>query len=345
MHHWLIESRDQFQSEICNFLWRQWSALGIAGVTVSDDPRIIDPEALLLFSLSVCRFESRLFDEILDWLTVNGQYINVQRLKQIQRQYQFASGSQLSAVAQLSAKNAKYKLKWSGLIGKHITNPPEPLFYDSQGVPLPIPPDEESNPEFLAHGMKRGSIRLRGHSKSFDPRHPACLLLRLRALIGMHARAEILCLLASTDSLRPAEAARQTCYYQKTIQTALLEMAQSGAVWVRTKAKAKYYSLTPGLLDTLLRPNQESAQWTHWPSLFKVFETIWLRLRELSPQNLEPLLLASELQQVFIAAGKNGYDADLHEINFNEHLATEDIAQTFRAQLKTLIQILNPKAL
>ncbi|MFC1766551.1 hypothetical protein ACFL6U_31290, partial [Planctomycetota bacterium] len=318
MHHWLIDSRDQFQSEIFDFLWQQWNTLGLAGVSEANDKRIIDPETLLLFSLSVCRFEPRLFDEILDWLHKNGHFINVQRLKQIQRKYCFACDSQLNAVAQFLAKNAKYKLKWSGLIGKHITHPPEPLFYDNQGAPLPLPADQDTCPEFLAHGLKRGSIRLRGKSKSFDPQNAACLLLRLRALIGMHARAEILCLLASVDTLRPTEAARQTCYYQKTIQTALLEMAQSGAVWVRTEAKAKHYSLTPGILDSLLTPNHHPTHWLHWPSILKAIETVWLRLRELSQQNYEPLLLASELHQILVKAGKQNYDASLHEINFNQ---------------------------
>ena len=69
---------------------------------------------------------------------------------------------------------------------------------------------------------------MRGYSQAFDVQNPACLLIRLRALLGINARAEILCLLASAQEMHPSEAARMTGYYQKTIQTTLVEMAQSG---------------------------------------------------------------------------------------------------------------------
>ncbi|MCX5726936.1 MAG: hypothetical protein NT030_07195, partial [Candidatus Saganbacteria bacterium] len=111
MNDWLIKSKDQFQGQIFDFLWRQWSTLGIAGITKSKDNRIIDPEALLLFSLSVCRYEPRLFDEVIDWLFQNGRCINVQRLQQIQLKYDFHCGPQLSAVAELLSKKSSYKLK------------------------------------------------------------------------------------------------------------------------------------------------------------------------------------------------------------------------------------------
>ena len=119
MNDWLIKSKDQFQEHIYDFLWQEWSILGIAGVAKSKDIRIIDPEALLLFSLSVCRYEPRLFDEILDWLFQNGHFINVQRLNQIQKKYDFNCGPQLSAIAELLAQKSSYRLKWSGLAKKY----------------------------------------------------------------------------------------------------------------------------------------------------------------------------------------------------------------------------------
>jgi hypothetical protein len=57
-----------FLEETLDFLWRQWSALGVAGGARTEESWVIDPEALLIFSLQITRYEPRLFDEILDWL-------------------------------------------------------------------------------------------------------------------------------------------------------------------------------------------------------------------------------------------------------------------------------------
>ncbi|MBW2184803.1 MAG: hypothetical protein JRF49_13220, partial [Deltaproteobacteria bacterium] len=75
--------KEFFLENILNFLWRQWSALGVAGGARTEDKWVIDPEALLVFSLEMARYEPRLFDEILDWLVVNGKWIDIQRLRGI----------------------------------------------------------------------------------------------------------------------------------------------------------------------------------------------------------------------------------------------------------------------
>lgn len=85
--------RDQLQDVLLNFLWRQWSALGVAGHTDAEDAWIIDPEALLLFTCTLGRYEPRMFDEMMDWLQENGSYINILRLKRIQKTEPFAGGA------------------------------------------------------------------------------------------------------------------------------------------------------------------------------------------------------------------------------------------------------------
>ena len=74
--------RDLFLENILNFLWRQWSALGVLGEARAEDPWVIDPEPMLLFTLEMGRYEPRLFDEVLDWLVVNGRWIDIQRLEE-----------------------------------------------------------------------------------------------------------------------------------------------------------------------------------------------------------------------------------------------------------------------
>jgi hypothetical protein len=336
MSSWLTKSKDQFQEQIFEFLWRQWSTLGIAGVNKTKDNRIIDPEALLLFSLSVCRYEPRLFDEIIDWLFQNGHFINVQRLQQIQLKYDFYCGPQLSAIAELLSTKSSYRLKWSGLAKKYYQEHKESLFFDKDGNALPCPPDKDANPEFLNHGLKRGQLNLRGYSQAFDLHSPACLLLRLRALLGINARAEVLCLLASLKETHPSEAARATAYYQKTIQTTLVEMAQSGVILTRTSKKEKFYRLKPNTLDALLKPGGKSPSWVNWPALLKAVEIIWRKLCELSKQELDSLLLYSELKKLMHSTCKYCSDKDIKEILTDENLPTENFDKHFQEFLLSL---------
>lgn len=337
MSSWLTKSKDQFQEQIFEFLWRQWSILGIAGVTKSKDNRIIDPEALLLFSLSLCRYEPRLFGEIIDWLFYNGHFINVQRLQQIQLKYDFHCGPQLSAIAELLSKKSSYRLKWSGLAKKYYQESREPLFCDKNGNALPCPADKDANSEFLSHGLRRGPINLRGYSQGFDLQGTSCLLLRLRALLGINARVEILCLLASVQEIHPSQAARLTGYYQKTIQTTLVEMAQSGIILTRTSKKEKFYRLKPGVLDALLKPTGTSPRWLHWSPLFKAVEIVWKKLSELSKQELDSLLLYSELKKLMQSAHKYCSDYETKEVLlYDENLPLEDFEKYFQEFLLTL---------
>src|SRR3989338_4877445 len=75
--------RETLLDRLLTFLWRQWSALGVMGVARPEEDWAIDPEALLVFSLELARYEPRLFDEILAWLKVNGHWLDTARMRRI----------------------------------------------------------------------------------------------------------------------------------------------------------------------------------------------------------------------------------------------------------------------
>ncbi|MDD3927980.1 MAG: hypothetical protein PHT33_15155 [bacterium] len=50
-----------------SIILRKWSQLGVAGAIQAKDNWIIDPEALLLFTMDAGRYDPRLFDEVADW--------------------------------------------------------------------------------------------------------------------------------------------------------------------------------------------------------------------------------------------------------------------------------------
>lgn len=277
-------------------LWRQWSALGVPGHGPVEERRVIDPESLLLLSLTVARYDARLFDEILDWLVVNGAFLNVQRLTALERRFDFQCKAQLSAVSELIGNKSKNPLKWGRLSAAYSLENPEPLFFLKNGKPLPVP--DEHAPEFSAHGLMRGPVTLRGHAQPFPAKGTPSLLLRLRALLGVNTRCELLCLLASEHESHPSEIARQTGYFPRTVQNALAEMAHSGVVQVRSANREKKYRLQPGVLDPLLKPEGIPLRWFNWAPAFRALEMLWLGVIDPKRQEIDSLLLASELRRL-----------------------------------------------
>lgn len=291
-------SLDSFRTlvldRLLDLLWRQWGALGVPAHGPVEERRVIDPEPLLLLSMTVGRYDARLFDRILDWLSVNGAFLNVQRLAALRKRFDFQGKAQLSAVSDLLANGTGNPLKWRRLAAAYSLREPESLFFLKNGKPLPVP--ARRAPEFLAHGLIRGPVDLRGEARPFPAKGVPSLLLRLRALLGVNARCEILCLLGANREIHPSGIARQTGYFPRTVQNALAEMARSGLVQVRTANREKLYRLLPGVFDPLLKAGGDPVPWVPWASLFRALEILWLGLIDPKRQDLDPLLLSSELR-------------------------------------------------
>ena len=291
----LTNFKSQFLENILAFLWRQWSQIGISGYTEFEDNWIIDPEALLLFSLSICRYDARLFDEIIDWLKINSQFINVQRLNALLKQYQFNSGPQLSAIAEYLSPNRTYQLKWKNFLNKYQFQIDQPLFYLKNGTPIPI--GNEYDKIFLKRGLRRNKFKTREYSRIFPQIGIPSLMLRLRGLFGVNARSELIALLASVTEIHPSEAARLTGYYQKTVQTALIEMAQSGIIKITKHKREKYYRISSNTFESVLNTDRIKPQWINWPSFFSGLDNIWEYIRNLN-NDIDDLLLSSELKKI-----------------------------------------------
>lgn len=277
--------------KILHFLWTEWSSIGVAGSSNErETSAIVDPEPFLLFSFSICRYDQRLFDEIMDWLNVNGKFINVQRLITLQERYQFNSGPQISAAAEYLSRQKEYSLKWKKLSSIYIAEETQKLFLTLSGKVIPV---REPDPVFLEKGLLRNILTTRGYSQEFPQTGESSLLLRMRALFGNNARSELICLLGNFQEIYPAEAARLTSYQRRSVQTILLELTKSGILDYHSGGKEKYYRLRPGLLDGLL---PSSYKWVHWSPLFKGIEIIINGIKNSIFTN-DALILSSELRR------------------------------------------------
>lgn len=274
MEAWLASFRKQFREAILAILWRQWSALGVAGHAQTGDDRLIDPEALLLFSTSIARHDARLFDEILDWLQTSGAWINLQRLTRIQNEHHVGDDSILAAIASQLTRGRAHP-KWRALI-RHARKrasdePPRPLF---PHLPVVGQVDEA----WLAWGWQRPPVEVRGLSQVPRPDQPATFLFKLRALFGRQARVEIIAWLLANESGHPAEIARATGYFRGSIQAVLNELVVSGHVFAVRTSREKRFTLRRDEWRFLLTWSGDSAatfpRWLPWPAIFRLLRRV-----------------------------------------------------------------------
>lgn len=285
----LKEFKEQYLELLLRFLWRQWSALGVAGYGEGDDPWVLDPEALLLFSASIARYDSRLFDEILDWLDKNERFINIQRLRNILKEEDFSSKRIVSAIAGKMADETS-GIKWKKLAGSSKTDEKKPLFLMKNGQPLPVVGEHDAI--FSSYGFSRNPIKNRGLSQTFLYGKTNSLLLQLRALFGVNSRAETMLFLIVNGQGTIAEIAEQSYYSWRSVQEVLFELGRSGILSFSAAKKGRVYYMQSVLWEELLLKNSKKPEkWICWPPLFRALEMI---LEKLNNQNF---LESSSLEQ------------------------------------------------
>ena len=114
--------------------------------------------------------------------------------------------------------------------------------------------------------------------------------------MGVNARCEILVYLLTHDRGHPAQVARETYYYKKTVQDALIDMSKSGLIQMNPMGKEKHYSLQPGQFAFLMADNKAFPRWLNWPPILSALEQIWLKWTDSALFDLDPLLQSSELR-------------------------------------------------
>lgn len=296
----LTSFKPQLREALLAFLWRQWSALGVSGHARTDDPWLIDPEALLLFSTVLARHDARLFDEILDWLQLNADSLNLQRLARLHRDHALGDATVLAAIA-AQLTRGKAHPKWRTLVARTAAppaaTPPRPLFPH-------LPVLGNSDATWLAWGWQRPPVELRGLSQTPRPDQPATFLFKLRALFGLQTRAEVIAWLLAHETGHPAEIARATGYFRNTLQGLLNELAASGHAYALRAGREKRFGLRHDEWRFLLTwpDDGEFPRWLPWPELFALLQRLGMMLDHPKILGLSPAVQAIELERVLAPA-------------------------------------------
>jgi len=304
---WRKDFKDLFLENILNFLWRQWSALGVLGEARTKDPWVLDPEPMLLFTLEIGRYEPRLFDEVIDWMVGNGRWIDMQRLRGILRGKGSITINLMGAVAELLMKEADER-KWRNLNQFCISNASDmsgntgPLFYEKRGKPYPI--SKSPDPIFITYGFNRPKITIRRMTREVPITSYNSLRFLLRALFGLGSRAECLIYLLTHDGGHPSEVSKSIGISVRGAQDALIELSRSGLILTRVKGRRKveywlsherwWEFLSRGIVSEIKKPI-----WIDWIALYSAFSKVWAVLNEIGNEGISDYMRSSKLRDSF----------------------------------------------
>ncbi len=258
-----------FQS-ILDLLWRQWSQLGIPGQIISKGKDyVLDPEMLLLFSANFCRFEPRLYDLIIDWLQINGDYINLSRLKSLLKKSHCKNTASLGFMAHCVTASGSKRWKRPEVEWKPAgKSTPEDLFLSIDNTPIDFVriPDQAA----LEYGFKRNAYKPSGKAMRFSVDRNASFLLQLRGAFGLSARAETVLALLNKEICKIQDIAAMTGFSWKSTQDAVGELCASGLV---VTAGYKYYLKDPQAVLAFF--GKSEACFPDWVRLYNALAVIW----------------------------------------------------------------------
>jgi DNA-binding transcriptional ArsR family regulator len=214
--------------------WSLWTELGVSGWQRNHTSHAIDPERLLLFTAVQGDADPRLRDEATDWCAAYGRYVSAARLRNL---LATQTPSTQEAFGRMAATvNANSGLRWPG------ATQPRPF-----------------------ERTKRSAIA--------DFRAPSLIVLRLRALFGVGARAEVLRAFLADPSARlsAGDLAAEAGYTKRNVAEALEALRMAGLLEALARRNQRVYGLTDAVWLTSL-PGGLPDTYPPWGSVFRILE-------------------------------------------------------------------------
>lgn len=196
----------KFADQSVALAWGAWTELGVSGWTATHGDWAVDPEPLILFTAWLGDVDPRLRDESTDWCVQNWRHISKARLKNLLRE-------QPDDVAQAFGVFAATVSAHAGISWPGATHP------------------------------RQYAVTRRSTLPTLD--RPSLVWLRLRAMFGVGARAEILrsFLAKGGGAMSAAALAVATGYTKRNVAEECDTLQRAGVLSVRAQGNRFYYSL------------------------------------------------------------------------------------------------------
>jgi hypothetical protein len=241
--------RDRVRKELLEFSWSQWAQLGLSAHTTRSDRWAVDPEALIVFTAEVARRDPRLFDELLDWMSLNGRLLSLQRLRNLTGRFPLDRKLVEAVVAWVGESTPSLRWSKAGQQGSEGKGKGVPLF--SQDVVSFL---GEVDPTFSRHGYVRPRARRSHKSSEPDLRAPVSLAFQLRLVLGPGSRSEIMRVLltAADGPLDAARIADEAGFAKRNVNETLSTLVVSGVVKARWSGNERVFLALRDKWSTLL---------------------------------------------------------------------------------------------
>lgn len=269
---------DRLTGELLGFAWDEWAQMGLLASARARSPWAQDPEALILFTLQVARADPRLFDELMDWVLTNEQLLSVRRLRSLCID-DVDRALTAATVGWLARQRPRARLRaQSGWAPAQQ----QPLF-------VGLGPFGEPDKDFAACGLLRPALSPSGNSQLADPLAPINLAFRLRQILGVGIRAEVMRILLCTSApwVGTQALARSVGYSKRNVHDALSGLSNANVIALATVGgEQRYAANRRGWVALLGLAEQRLPVHREWPQLLGALRLI---LRFLSGPELESL--------------------------------------------------------
>lgn len=279
--------RREFSERLLDFVWSQWAQMGLLASATRRDGWAADPEALLLLTFEVAREDPRLFDEVLDWLLVNERWVSLQRLRNLAEDEEDRA---------LAGAAAEWLSRWRRKPPSPPGVPPEveaqPLLFDAMPV-------ERPDPAFLAHGFLKSWTEPARRSSPPDLQAPINFAFRMRSLLGVGARAEVVRTLLTVEApeMSLQVIALSSGFAKRNVQEAANGLRAGGFASSRMIGNEQQLKMPRepwlALLELERLPRHED-----WPQLFRAFRFLLRWLRDPRNEERSNYMRASEARVV-----------------------------------------------
>ncbi len=302
--------RNELVGELTEFAAGQWAQLGASfAPPATPEQRAADPEALLMFTMQLGRHAPRLFDATLDWLARNESLVSTHRLRslaadKVDRSLVEASLDWTAAQRRRAPRQAAELTEADSL---------EPLF-----LALEISAGRH-DPQFAHHGWARPVLRPSEKSQPPPLYAPIAFALRLRRLLGIGVRAEIVRSLLTIRAPRVSSRmiAATTGFAQRNVREGLVSLHDAGVLTRVDVADDRYYGIDAAAWATLLGLERASDLPFHhdWIPGFRAVTSILRWLDQPGLDELSPYMRGSQARTLLDA-----HADDLRHIGIPAHM-------------------------
>jgi DNA-binding transcriptional ArsR family regulator len=252
-------SSASLREHVLDLVWSLWAELGVSSWTRRHEQWAVDPEPLILFTAHLSEADRRLRDEATDWCIRYGGYVSATRLRNLLKDETADAQSAFETFA--SVVNAHSDQNWP------------------------------SNAEARTYQPSR-----RSSLSSFEA--PALIALRLRALFGVAARADILRVLVAEPAraFTASDLVPDVNYTKRNIDNALDSLAMAGLLEVRSVRNQHRHRLRDAA-RLLAFVGERPQLFPRWTPIFRCLTAI-LDIATCT-QELEPAVQMVEASRLF----------------------------------------------